>query len=80
MPLRPEPRQAAEITAIRRSVWRYDWTRVAAEVLNVYYDSLSAAAPVTQSGPAEEYTLHGIKYAFHQVHSTGGSRWHIKPM
>jgi D-inositol-3-phosphate glycosyltransferase len=52
-----KPRQTAEIKTIRRSVRRYDWTRVAAGVLNVYYDSLSAAAPVTQSGPAEGYTL-----------------------
>jgi D-inositol-3-phosphate glycosyltransferase len=38
---RAAPQQTAE--AIRRSVVRYAWSRVAAEVLHIYYDSLTDA-------------------------------------
>jgi D-inositol-3-phosphate glycosyltransferase len=45
---RSTPAQVAD--SIRRSVTRYDWSRVAAEVLTVYRGSLAAAADVIE-GP-----------------------------
>jgi D-inositol-3-phosphate glycosyltransferase len=42
----------ADGKTIRRSVWRYDWTRVAAEVLKVYERTLAPGGSALQRGPA----------------------------
>jgi D-inositol-3-phosphate glycosyltransferase len=43
--------QRPEVT--RRSVWRYDWSRVAEEVLAVYRDSRMASGPAIEDAHAE---------------------------
>jgi D-inositol-3-phosphate glycosyltransferase len=54
------PRKPAEDKEIRRSVWRYDWSRVAAEVLKVY-EGAPAAATGVAGGPAEPGASGGPK-------------------
>ncbi len=45
--------------AIRRSVGAYDWSRVAAEVLNVYFESLTGPAGMTQGVAASVHPKAG---------------------